>query len=240
MSVMQRNNKRNQGWNLILVSNVDKMRALALTCSEQPPACCYEPSKFALNARFEVFSSEPSETDQAFRIPALVSVPLHHIKLLLFRLWYPSFGVFLPFSFAEPFRLSACVGDGGHCARWDLQVQKPVPRSVLQYNPLLEVYRQLLWLHGLVCGLTCTVRQRQVRAFPHHVQSTDVSAGGLRSNRRNMWQVISGNRMQLLMYMLDFVFPFLIKYIKIKNFQQTCFTLSLWDIVCRFFWWKWF
>ncbi len=46
----------------------------------------------------------------------------------------------------------------------------PFPRSVPRYNPVSEVCRQFLGLHGLVCALTCTVTcgtlYRQVFAFP--------------------------------------------------------------------------
>jgi len=52
-------------------------------------------------------------------------------------------------------------------------------RSVPRYNPVSEVYRQFLELHGLVCALACTVNcGTLVRAFPNHVQSTEFTTGG--------------------------------------------------------------
>lgn len=54
-------------------------------------------------------------------------------------------------------------------------------RSVPQYTPVSEVYRH--GLHGLVCALKWTVNYgtsyRQMWAFPHHVQSTEFTTGGL-------------------------------------------------------------
>ena len=68
-------------------------------------------------------------------------------------------------------------------------------------NPVLDVYRQFLGLHGLVCVLTCTVNcgtlYGQVCAFPNHVQSTEFTTGGLQSSCRNISRMISGNRMHL-------------------------------------------
>jgi hypothetical protein len=66
--------------------------------------------------------------------------------------------------------------DGGHCVLGDLQCCRhflvPFPRSVPQHNPVSERYGQLLWPHGLVFSLTCTVNcgtlYRQVCAFPIH------------------------------------------------------------------------
>lgn len=46
-------------------------------------------------------------------------------------------------------------------ALWDLQICRnvsvPFPKFVPRYNPVLEVYRQFIWLYGLICALTCTV-----------------------------------------------------------------------------------
>lgn len=109
-----------------------------------------------------------------FRIPALVSVPLHHIKLCYSDYDTPRFGLFLPFSFAEPSRLSPCVGDGGHCARWDLQVQKPFPRSVLgglQTVPLTS------WF---VVGPALSDRDR---CEPFHIVSNQLNLAPVDSNR---------------------------------------------------------
>ena len=68
-----------------------------------------------------------------------------------------------------------------------------------RYNPVSEVYRQFLRLHGLVCALTCTVNcgtlYRQVWAFPNHVHSTEFTTGGLQSSCRNISRMISGYRM---------------------------------------------
>ena len=48
--------------------------------------------------------------------------------------------------------------DGGHCVFGDLQccrhVLVPFPRSVLQHNPVSELYGQFLQPHGLVFALT--------------------------------------------------------------------------------------
>ena len=52
-------------------------------------------------------------------------------------------------------KLLSFTDDGGHCAHWDLQCCRNV--SVPRYNPVSEVHRQFLGLHGLVCALTCTV-----------------------------------------------------------------------------------
>ena len=93
--------------------------------------------------------------------------------------------------------------DGGHCVLGDLQccrnVLVPFPRSVARHNPVLELYGQFLRPRGLVFALTCTVNcgtlYRQVCAFPNHVQSIDVSTGGLQSSWRNISRMINGNRM---------------------------------------------
>ena len=77
----------------------------------------------------------------------------------------------------------------------------PFPRSVPRYHPVLEVYRQFLGLHGLVCALTCTEKApqfyRQVCAFPNHVQSTEFNISGLQLSCTNISRIISGNRMHL-------------------------------------------
>ncbi len=100
-------------------------------------------------------------------------------------------------------KLLPFMDDEDHCVHWDLQCCRnfsvPFPRSVPRYNPVSEVYRQFLGLHGLVCALTCTVHcgtlYRQVCAFPNHVQSTEFTSGGLQSRCRNIWRMISGNSM---------------------------------------------
>ena len=57
-------------------------------------------------------------------------------------------------------KLLPFTDDGGQSAHWDIQWCRhcflPFPRSLPQYNPVPEVYRQFLGLHGLVCALTCT------------------------------------------------------------------------------------
>ena len=66
---------------------------------------------------------------------------------------------------------------GGHCALGNIQCIRfflsPSPDLCLQYNPVSELCRQLLGLHGLVFALICIVSCEtwyiQVRAFPHHV-----------------------------------------------------------------------
>ncbi len=117
----------------------------------------------------------------------------------------------------------------------------PFPRSVPQYDPVSEFYRQFLGLHGLVCALTCTVNcgtlYRQVCAFPNHVQSTEFK---FQSSCRNISRMISGNRMHLSSILsvmaktvntyVHVIFSF---FIICKDFKQTSFTLSLWGIVCR-------
>ena len=59
------------------------------------------------------------------------------------------------------------------------------PRSVPRYNPVSEVYRQVLGLHVLVCALACSINYgtfyREVCAFPNHDQSTEFITGGLQS-----------------------------------------------------------
>ncbi len=73
----------------------------------------------------------------------------------------------------------------------------PFPRSVSRYNPVSEVYRQFLGLHGLVCALTCIVScgtlYRQVCAFPNYVQSTEFTTGVLQSSCRKIRSMISEN-----------------------------------------------
>ena len=77
------------------------------------------------------------------------------------------------------------MNDGGHCILGDLQCSRnvlvPLPRSVPQHNPVLELYRQFLRPDGLVFALTCTVvcrtLYRQVCAFPNHVQSIELTTG---------------------------------------------------------------
>jgi hypothetical protein len=59
----------------------------------------------------------------------------------------------------------------------------PFPRSVSQHNPVLELYGQFLRPHGFVFALTwtvnCGILYRQVCAFPNHVQSIEMTSGGL-------------------------------------------------------------
>ena len=89
--------------------------------------------------------------------------------------------------------------DGGHCV---LQCCRSVlacfPRSVPRHNPVSELYRQFLPSHGLVFALTCTVNcgtlYRQVCAFPNHVQSIEITTGGLQSSSRKILRMINGKQ----------------------------------------------
>jgi len=89
--------------------------------------------------------------------------------------------------------------DGGHCAHWDLQLCSYLsiafPRSVPWYNPVSEVYRQLLGLHVLVCALTCTANNgtslKKCVLFQIITNQLNLPVC------RNFWRMISGNRMHL-------------------------------------------
>lgn len=91
------------------------------------------------------------------------------------------------------------MDDRDHCSHWDLPWCRNssvlVPRSVPRHNPVSEVYRQVLGLHGLVCTLTCTVNcgtlDRHV-LFP--IMSNQLN---LKLSSCNSWQIIRGNRMHL-------------------------------------------
>ena len=84
-------------------------------------------------------------------------------------------------------KLFTCKNNGGQCVLGDLQCCRnslvPFPRSVSQHNPVSELYGQFLQPHGFVFALTCTVNcgilYRQVCAFPNHVQSIEMTTGGL-------------------------------------------------------------
>ena len=88
--------------------------------------------------------------------------------------------------------------DGGHRVLGDLQccrnVLVPFSRSVPQHNPVSELYRQVIQLHGLVFALTCTLKwgtlYRQVCDFPNNVQSIEFTTGGLQSSCRNISRMI--------------------------------------------------
>jgi hypothetical protein len=77
----------------------------------------------------------------------------------------------------------------------------PFPRSVPRHNPVSELYGQFLQPHdldfALTCALNCGTFYRQVCTFPYHVQSINITAGGLQSSCRNTSRMINGNRMHL-------------------------------------------
>ena len=87
---------------------------------------------------------------------------------------------------------------GGHCVLGYLQccrnVLVPFLRSVPRHNPVYELYGQFLRPHGLVFALTCAVN---CGAFPNHVQSIELTTGGLQSSCRNISRMINGNMMHL-------------------------------------------
>ena len=95
--------------------------------------------------------------------------------------------------------------DGGHCVLGDLQccrhILVPFPRSVPRHNPVFDLYGQFLRPHGLVFALTYTVNcgtlYRQWCAFPNHIQSIELTTGGLQSSCRNISRIINGIRMHL-------------------------------------------
>ena len=86
-------------------------------------------------------------------------------------------------------KLLPFTDDRGHCAHWDLQCCRhfsvPFPRSVPQYNPVSEVYRQFLGLHGLVCALTCTVNCGTLyrRCVPFQIMSNQLNLPQVDSNQ---------------------------------------------------------
>ena len=68
--------------------------------------------------------------------------------------------------------------DGGHCVSGDLQCCRtflvPFPRSVPRHNPALELYGQFLRPHGLVIAITCMTINREVCAYPNHVNQLNL------------------------------------------------------------------
>lgn len=65
----------------------------------------------------------------------------------------------------------------------------------------VSVFRKFLGFHSFLCALTCTVDYEALCwllcAFPNHVQSAEFTTGGHGSSCRNIWQMISGNKMHL-------------------------------------------
>ena len=101
--------------------------------------------------------------------------------------------------------------DGGHCVLGDLQccinVFVPFPRFVPRHNPVSELYGQFVQPHGLGFALTCTVNcgtlYRQGCAFPNHVQSIELTTGGLQSSCKNIprydqWKQETGSSVSIL------------------------------------------
>lgn len=67
----------------------------------------------------------------------------------------------------------------------------------------LRMYKQFLGLYSLLCALIWTIHYdciyyRQTCAFPNHVQSTEFTTGGLQSSCRNIWEMISANKIHLM------------------------------------------
>lgn len=88
-----------------------------------------------------------------------------------------------------------------HCAQLSQFLFVPFASSVPQSNPVLEVCRQVLGLHDLVCSLENTINyemSRKICALPIQVQSTDSATCGLQSSCRNILNRISSNRMHLV------------------------------------------
>ena len=87
--------------------------------------------------------------------------------------------------------------DGGHSVLGDLQCC----RNVLVHTP-----RSVPRPHGLIFALTCTVNcgtlNRQVNAFPNHVQSNEFTTGGIQSSCRNIPRMINGNRIHLILSLI--------------------------------------
>lgn len=75
-----------------------------------------------------------------------------------------------------------------------------VPASM---QSCLRMYKQFLGLYSLLCALIWTIHYdciyyRQTCAFPNHVQSTEFTTGGLQSSCRNIWEMISANKIHLM------------------------------------------
>ena len=125
----------------------------------------------------------------------------------------------------------------------------PFHRSVPRHNPVLEFYGQLIWPHCLVFALTCTVNSgtlyRQVCAFPNHVQSIELTTGGLQSSCRTISRMINGNRMHLssilsliakgLNTYVNEVFLLIIFY-KFANIYKILMLLCHYGVVCVDWW----
>lgn len=98
------------------------------------------------------------------------------------------------------FKLLPFMDYWGCCAHWDLQSCRNVsvrfPRSAPRYNPVLEVYRQLLELHGVVCALHSQLWDL-IQTSVGGVQSTEFTTGRLQTSCRNIWQESGGNQMHL-------------------------------------------
>jgi hypothetical protein len=66
--------------------------------------------------------------------------------------------------------------DGAHCVLGDFQhFLVPFPRSLLRHNPVSELYRQFLWLHGLVFALT-SVGPYIDRCVPFQIMSNQLNS----------------------------------------------------------------
>lgn len=98
------------------------------------------------------------------------------------------------------FKLLPFLDYWGCCAHWDLlscrNVSVRFPRSAPRYNPVLEVYRQLLELHGVVCALHSQLWDL-MQTSVGGVQSTEFTTGRLQTSCRNIWQMTGGNQMHL-------------------------------------------
>lgn len=94
----------------------------------------------------------------------------------------------------------------------------------------VSVFRKFLGFHSFLCALTCTVDYEalcwQLCAFPNHVQSAEFTTGGHGSSCRNIWQMISGNKMHLTSILSN-----ILAWISSKPF-------SVFMAHCRILWWK--
>jgi hypothetical protein len=78
------------------------------------------------------------------------------------------------------------------------------------------------------CTVNCGTLYRQVCAFQYHVQSIELTTGGLQSSCRNTSRMLNGNRMMHLSYISSLIAKGLNTYVNIFFVA-----LSFWGIVCK-------
>ena len=95
--------------------------------------------------------------------------------------------------------------DGGHCVLGDLNAADIFwylspdlcLDTILSRSSADNSFDLMAWFLALTCTVNCGTLNRQVCAFPHHVQSVGFTTGGLQSSCRNISRMINGNRMHL-------------------------------------------